>query len=209
MHIDRAYANISWFFDAWVRLMESHTRLMEVRDSDLGNASILIVSAPTDRGIAALSQANCRGESYLLCFSDQIEAIAQHYFCRHEIENVSTVVAPFFSIPVGSEELHAIYANCLVDLCDSEEVSMVLAERWRALKRGGCLYSVHMGMPSRTAGRAWGWLFRRFPALSQGFHPVSLVPSLLDRGFTVIQDRAPGRFGFPLRYVEAHKRKVA
>lgn len=205
MHIDSVYIAISRFFDTWVRLMENHTRRMQVRDSNLGNATILIVSPPTDPGIATLTKANRRGKSCLLCFSHQVEGIALDYCRRHRIENVSTVVTLFFHIPFGGEQLDAVYANCLFHLCDPEEIGTVLAEMGRALRHGGYLYSVHMGVPSRSAGRAWAWCFRKFPTLTHGFRPVHVASSLRDRGFAVVQDCAPGRLGFPLRYLVAQK----
>lgn len=205
MKIEKAYVAVSGFFDAWVALMENHTRVMEIRDSDLRDAKILIVSAPTDRGIAALTNANSHGESFLLCFSAEIEDIAQGYCRRRGIRNLVTVVAPFFSIPSDNEEFDAIYANCLFDLCDPREVDIVVDEMRRVLKEGGNLYSVHMGQPSSMTGRVWTWILRRFPSVSRGFRPVSVVPSLLDHGFRLVQNKAPERFGFPLRYIQAKK----
>jgi len=205
MGIERAYVSVSGFFDAWVALMENHTRVMEVRDSDLQDAKILIISAPTDRGIVALTEANYQGESFLLCFSTEIENIAKDYCRRRGIRNLVTIVAPFFSNPSDNEEFDAIYANCLFDLCNSREVNSVVTEMWRVLKQGGHLFSVHMGQPSRIIGRVWAWLFRQLPAISHGFRPVSVVPSLLDQGFILVQDQAPERFGFPLRYIQAKK----
>lgn len=164
MEIERAYVGGSSFFAAWVALMENHTRVMEVRDSDLHDAKILIISAPTDRGLAALTEANRQGESFLLCFSREIEDIAQGYCRRRGISNLVTVVAPFFSIPSDKEEFDAVYANCFFDLCDPSEVDAVVDEMWRVLKPGGYLYSVHMGQPSRMAGRVWAWFLRRFPS---------------------------------------------
>jgi SAM-dependent methyltransferase len=209
MEIERAYVSGSGFLNAWVALMENHTRVMEVRDSDLRDAKILIISAPTDRGIAALTEANCQGESFLLCFSAEIEDIAQDYCRRRGIRNLVTVVAPFFSIPSDKEEFDAVYANYFFDLCETSEIDVVIDEIWRVLKLGGHLFSVHMSQPSRMTGRVWAWLFQRFPAISRGFRPVSVVPSLLNQGFSLVQDQAPERFGFPLRYIQAKKQIVA
>jgi SAM-dependent methyltransferase len=209
MKIERAFVGISKFFDAWVAIMENHTRLMEIRDSDLQNAKILIISPPSDRGIAALTHANSQGESFLLCFSTEIEDIARAYCRRRDIKNLVTVVSPFFSIPSGTEEFDAVYANCLFDLCDPREVDIVVGEIWRVLKQGGHLYSAHMGQPSRMVGRVWVSMLQRFPAVSHGFRPVTLAPTLADQGFTLVQHRAPERLGFPLRYIQAKKPEVA
>jgi SAM-dependent methyltransferase len=191
MRIERAFVGISKFFDAWVAIMENHTRLMEIRDSDLQNAKI------------------SQGESFLLCFSTEIEDIARAYCRRRDIKNLVTVVSPFFSIPSGTEEFDAVYANCLFDLCDPREVDIVVGEIWRVLKQGGHLYSAHMGQPSRMVGRVWVSMLQRFPAVSHGFRPVTLAPTLADQGFTLVQHRAPERLGFPLRYIQAKKPEVA
>lgn len=199
-HVEKSYGALSRLFHTWVRIMEYHTRRMEVHDSSLGRSSILIVSAPTDAGIGALTRDNADGECFLLCFSHALEATAHDYCGRHGVQHLTTLVAPFFHVPLPDEELDSIYANCLFDLCEPPDVGGVLDEMWRVLKQGGHLYSVHMGVPSHLAARAWTTIIR-----TVGFRPVTLVPTLLDRGFAVRQDLAPERFGFPLRYVEAEK----
>ncbi|NOZ20326.1 MAG: class I SAM-dependent methyltransferase [Planctomycetes bacterium] len=209
MEIEKAYVALSRLISAWVALVEYHTRLMEAQDSDLRAAKILIISAPTDRGIVALTEANCQGESFLLCFTAEIEAIAQEYCRRRGITNIVTVVAPFFTIPYDEGEFDAVYANCLFDFCDPSNIPLMVEEIWRVLKQRGRLHSVHMGQPSRRLGRVWAWFFRRFPVLSGGCHPVSVAPLLLDRGFRLVRADAPERFGFPLRYTQAEKPKVA
>ena len=206
MSIEKAYVALSGIFDPWVALMESHTRRMEVRDSELHEAKILVISAPTDGGIAALTEANARGQSVLLCFSVEIEDIAQRYCRRRDIRNLATVVAPFFHVPSDDEEFDAVYANCFFDFCDPAAVDGVVDEIWRVLKQEGHLYSVHMGRPSRTVGRLWEWVLRRLPP-GNGFRPASVAPCLVERGFHLVRDEAPERLGFPLRYIQAKKAK--
>lgn len=185
--------------------MESHTRSMEVRDSKLQDSKILIISPPTDRGIGALTRANRHGESYLLCFTPAIARIADDYCRRNRIRNLQALVAPFFTIPLEDEVLGAIYANCFFDFCSVDELDVVVEEMWRTLRRGGRLYSVHMGAPSNLLGRGWAWLFRRFPGQSRGCHPVDIAPSLLERGFSLVREEPAERLGFPIRYVRAEK----
>lgn len=208
MNIERTYIDVSWFFHAWVGIMENHTRKLEVNDSSLHDSKILIISPPTDRGIEALAQANQSGSTYLLCFSTEIEDLAKKY-CQHRgIHGVQTVVAPFFSIPGNLGELDAIYANCFLDCCPPSKLDVIIDELWRALRQGGVLYSVHMGIPSHLMSHLWTVLFRSIPGPSRGFHPTDIVPSLSSRGFTVMQNQQPERFGFPLRYVKAEKTDV-
>lgn len=205
MEVESTYDAVSGFFHAWVGLMENHTREMEVRDSVLRDSKILIISPPTDTGIGALTRANQCGASYLLCFSARAESIAKEYCQRHGIQRLQTVVAPFFSIPFRNREFDIIFANCFFDCCLPRELNPIIDELRRALRQGGTLYSVHMGIPSGSMNHVWAWLLRRIPGPGRGFAPVSIVPSLASRGFTILRNRQPERFGFPLRYVQAKK----
>jgi len=208
LEIETAYVGVSRFMDGWVRLMENHIRLMELRDSSLVNSKILVISAPTDRGIRVLAQTNRHGESFLLCFSASIERIAQNYCRRHGVQNLRTVVAPFFSIPFSDGELDAIFANCFFDFCELQDFDAVVNEMWRALRNGGSLYAAYLGTPAGVIGRSWAWCFRRFPGLAQGVHPVDAVPSLRRCGFTLVKDQSVERLGCPLRYIQAEKPKL-
>jgi SAM-dependent methyltransferase len=205
MGIEKVHASIPYVFGAWVAVMEAHTRHMEVRDSELHDARILIISAPTDGGIAALARANASGQSLLLCLTAEIEAIAKRHCRRRDIRNLTTVVAPFFRIPTEDEEFDAVYANCFFDLCDPPQIKLVADEIWRVLKQGGHLYTVHMGQPAGVVGRLWAWLVQWFPFGGGGFRPVSVAPALFERGFRPVREEAPERLGFPLRYLQAAK----
>ena len=91
MKIEESYLAVSGFFDLWVRLIEIRTRIMEVQDSRINNLRILIISPPTDRGIKVLAQANQKGESHLLCFSEALGEIAKEYSLQHNIEGLKFV----------------------------------------------------------------------------------------------------------------------
>jgi len=209
MDIERAYAEVSWFFHAWVGLMENHTRELEISESSLRDAKILIISPPTDRGIEALSRANPVGSSYLLCFSSRIESIAKKHCKRHGIHGIQTVVAPLLNIPIGTGALDGIYANCFFDCCPPSQLNAIVDELRRALRQGGTLHSVHMGIPSHPMGHLWALLFRSIPGPARGFQPVDIAPLLSSRGFTVLRNQRPEKFGFPLRYVIAEKADAA
>lgn len=207
MDVERTFTEVSWFFHAWVGIMENHTREMEVNDSSLHNSKILIVSPPTDKGLKALSRANQLGSSYLLCLSPRIESIAKKYCRRRGIQGIQTVTAPYLDIPIGAGELDAIYANCFFDCCPPADLNATIDEFRRMLKPGGTLYSVQMGIPSRRSNHLWAFLFRNLPGPTRGFHPVNIVPPLSSRGFSVLRNQRPEKFGFPLHYVEAKHQK--
>jgi len=209
MDIERTYAEVSRFFHAWVDLMENHTRELEISESSLHDAKILIISPPTDRGIEALSRANPSGSSYLLCFSSRIGSIAKKH-CKHRgIHGIQIIVAPLLGLPIGTSKLDGIYANCFFDCCPPSHLDAIIDELRRALRPGGALHSVHMGIPSHLLGRLWTLLFRSIPGPARGFHPVNITPLLASRGFTILGNQQPEKFGFPLRYVIAEKTDAA
>lgn len=205
MDVEQAYFASSWLFDTWVRLMESHTRKMEVADSTHLGSKILIISPPTDPGMGILTNANRSGETSLLCFSKRTERIAIDYCAKHSIEGLVTKVAPFFHIPFADGELAAVYANCFFDFCRDTDFDLILDEIWRVLKRKGSHYAVYMGPPESLLAGRWEWILRRFHRLGQGCHPVRMAPYLSRRGFRILKDCPAQRLGFPIWYTHAEK----
>ncbi len=133
MKIEETYPVVSGFFDLWVRLMEIRTRIREVEDSRLNNSRILIISPPTDRGIKVLAQANPRGETHLLCFSEALGEIAKAISICCDIK---ICVEPFFSVPFDDNHFDAVFTNCFFDFCQKSDFNGILKEIKRVLKSG-------------------------------------------------------------------------
>jgi len=205
MKIEESYLAVSGFFDLWVRLMEIQTRIMEVKDSRLNNLRILIISPPTDRGIKVLTQSNPRGESHLLCFSEALEEVAKEYSRRCNIKGLKICVEPFFSAPFDDNYFDAIFTNCFFDFCQERDFNDILKEIKRTLKSKGLFFFVYMDMPSDFIGRTWGNLFDNFRSLSQGCHPVDIMPFLSKWSFKLKKDLTVRRLGFPVKYLIAEK----
>ena len=210
MDTEQSYFSISRFFDTWVRVMELHTRKMEVEDSEHWGSKILVISPPTDPGIRLLAKANQRGDTVLLCFSERLKQLAVNYSRQREMEPLDICVAPAFRLPFRDGELAAIYANCFFDFCQERDFAAILDEMWRALQMNGSLFMVYMGVPNGIAAKAWSWGCRRFQSLSRGCHPVSIGPVLSPHGFQLQKDLYAEKLGFPVRYTYAKKQsKVA
>ncbi len=203
MKIEESYLAASGFFDLWVRLMEIRTRIMEVEDSRLNDLRILIISPPTDRGIKVLAQANPRGETHLLCFSEALGDIAKEYSIRCNIKGLKTCVEPFFSVPFDDNHFDAVFANCFFDFCQESDFNDILKEIKRTLKSEGLFFSVYMAAPTDLIGRTWANVFRRFQSLSKSCHPVDIMPFLSKWSFKLKKDSIIRRFGFPVKYLIA------
>lgn len=200
MDVEQSYFAVSWFFNSWVRLMEYHTRKMEVVESAQLGRSRLIISPPTDAGIPILAHANSSGQTDLLCFSNRLQRVAAEYVTRRRIKNLATSVESFFQIPALDESLSAIYANCLFDFCSEEDFDMMLHEIWRVLKPGGILFAVYMAPASRFGSRLWTWVFDRLTCMSIRCNPVTISAHLSRNGFIIQKEMFVQRLGFPIIY---------
>lgn len=200
MDVEKSDFAISRFFNSWVRLMEYHTRKMEVIESAQLEPRRLIISPPTDAGIPILAHANSSGQTDLLCFSNRLQRVAAEYVRRHRIKSLATIVESFFQIPALDESLSAIYANCLFDFCAEEDFDMMLHEIWRVLKPGGILFTVYMAPTSRFGSRLWTWVFDRLTFMSNGCNPVTLSAHLTRNGFVIQEEMFVRRLGFPVIY---------
>jgi len=203
MKIEESYLAVSRFFDLWVRLIEIRTRIMELEDSRLNNLKILIISPPTDRGIKILAQANPRGETHLLCFSEALGEIAKEYSIRYNIESLKICVEPFFSVPFNDNHFDAVFTNCFFDFCQESDFNDILKEIKRTLKSNGLFFSVYMDVPTDLIGRTWVNLFVKFQSLSQGCHPVDIIPFLSKWNFKLKKNLTVRRLGFPVKYLIA------
>jgi SAM-dependent methyltransferase len=205
MDIEKSYIGISTFFGIWVRLMEIHTRLMQIQDLKINGLTILIISPPTDIGIKILTQENIEGQSYLLCFSSSIERVAKKYLDKNNITNLNICVSEFFHIPFCDAYFDAVFANCFFDFCDESYLDKIVFEVWRVLKDKGSFFSVHKGFPTSFISRLWSIIFGKMPFLSQGCHCVDIKDALVQNNFYLIRDVHLRRLGFPLEYIQAEK----
>jgi ubiquinone/menaquinone biosynthesis C-methylase UbiE len=203
MEIEESYLAVSGFFDLWVRLMEIRTRIMELEDSEIKNFKILIISPPTDIGIKMLAQANTGGETHLLCFSEALGEMAKEYSKKHNIENLEICVEPFFLIPFNDNHFDAVFTNCFFDFCQRRDFNDILKEIKRTLKSNGLFFSVYMDTPKDLIGRTWANLFEKVQALSQGCHPVDIMPFLPKWSFKLKKNVTFRRLGFPVKYLIA------
>ncbi len=199
--INERYQRLSWYFDLWVRVFEYETRHLEAEALSSSNLNILIISPPTDPGILLISDANSAGNTHLLCFSESLKKRARVYSKKKSIEGLDLLVAPFFSIPLSDNSVDIIMANCFFDFLDEQSLEDVLKEIHRVLKPNGHLFAVYMDKPTYLPGRLWSIIFRKLTFLSQGCHPVDIVPYAEKAGFSLIRSLKLSRFGFPLRYL--------
>jgi ubiquinone/menaquinone biosynthesis C-methylase UbiE len=205
MDIEESYKRIFWFFDRWVRVMEFHTRIMEIQDSFISSHKILILSPPTDTGIKILTQINFNGETHLMCFSERLAEIAKEYSIENGIENLNIFIDRFFNLPFKDGYFDAVFANCFFDFCQNSDIDKIICEIKRVLKKGGGFYSVYMNLPSMFCDHLWTILIKLTPYLRNTIFPVDIKDLLVQHGFKVEKDIMARRLGFPIKYIVALK----
>ncbi len=150
---------------------------------------------------------NSKGETFLLCFSDEIAKMAERYSNQHNTTNLNICVENFFTIPFNDRYFDAVFANCFFDFCQEKDFNMITLEIQRVLKDKGKIFSVYMDFPSSIAGKIWNFVFNKITFLSQGCHPVDIRPVLSKHNFNYKKDISLKRFGFPIKYIQAVKQK--
>ena len=203
MSISTAYAKLSPWFDRWVRVMEIHTRRLELQDARLGELNAMIISPPTDTGIRMIARANEAGTTCLLCWSAQVLEAAGRDARTHGLPQLQLLRAAVPAVPLRDSVLDVVFANCVFDFCDDDETEGILAELARVLRPGGSLFAVYVGQPAGALARVWCRLVENLPPMGLGCRPVDILPSLRRHGFGDPEERCPTRLGLPLRYVHA------
>ena len=199
-----AYELLAPRFERWSKMMELQTRRMEVEEAGLGGAVAVIISPPTDIGIRLIAEANRDGITYLICWSKQLYEAAKRYSAACDANLLLLFDEPL-GLPLDDASVDLVFANCLFDFCEAEQIDDLLAGIERILRPGGSLFAVYMGESSRLAARIWTGIFRSFPALSGGCRPVEISDAVGQFGFEVEKALRASRLGFPLRYLHARK----
>jgi len=109
-------------------------------------------------------------------------------------------------LPSPRGSFSAVYTSFTLELFDTPEIPLVLAEIWRVLNSGGRLGVVCMlktDHPSRMV-RLYEWLHGTFPSLAD-CRPIDVRPMIESAGFRIESIRERSMWGLPVELVVAKK----
>ncbi len=204
-----AYNRLSGIYD-WLA-GSSETPLMmlglEMLAAGAGD-SILEIGSGT--GNALLELANKVGESGIVHGVDLSPGMLQQASERLLHEGTSgrviLVEADGALLPYSSESFSAIFMSFTLELFDTPEIPLVLAECRRVLKPGGRLgvVAMHKTEPPGRVVRLYEWFHDHFPAYAD-CRPIDSLVLLEAAGFSMVKHEAKSMWGLPVELTVAKK----
>ena len=149
---------------------------------------VLEIGPGTGHSLVSLAQAvGPTGKVYGLDLSEGMLAVAQANLQKAGFsERVELIAGDALHLPYASESLDAIFMSFTLELFDTPEIPMVLAECRRALRLGGRLAVV--GISKEGEGgfvlHAFEWTHRHFPNLLD-CRPIFVRKAMEAAGFHI------------------------
>lgn len=188
----RSYYNkIAQFYD----LLAEHSE-GPIRESGLkllaatAGERVLEIGSGTGHCLIELAEAvGSNGRVYGIDLSDKMVELAQELVRdRGLADRVELKCGDAEHLPYGSDSLDAVFMSFTLELFDTPDIPLVLAECHRVLKPGGRIVVVavsHEGKPG-LALQVYEWTHRHFPNLLD-CRPIFVRRALEAAGFTIGQ----------------------
>jgi len=183
------YDKISKVYD----LLSEHTE-GPVREAGLrmlapqGGEALLEIGFGTGHALVALAEGvGPTGKVYGIDLSDGMMAVAAH---RVEAEGVADRVelrpGDATDLPYAANSLDGVFLSFTLELFDTKEIPLVLAQCWRVLKPGGRMVVVGMSKEGEHGiiYEAYEWTHRHFPNFVD-CRPILVSQAVAAAGFEV------------------------
>jgi demethylmenaquinone methyltransferase/2-methoxy-6-polyprenyl-1,4-benzoquinol methylase len=110
-------------------------------------------------------------------------------------------------LPFEAERFHAVFMSFTLELFDTPEIPLVLAQCHRVLRPKGRIGLVAMARPERPglAVRLYAWAHARWPAMVD-CRPIQAQDALQEAGFQIEIVQRRMMWGLPVEAIRASKR---
>jgi demethylmenaquinone methyltransferase/2-methoxy-6-polyprenyl-1,4-benzoquinol methylase len=170
--------------------------------------SALEIGFGTGHAIVALAQA--AGPAGNVCgidISEGMRTIAERRAAQAGVsDRVDLQVGDAAQLPFEAGCFQAVFMSFTLELFDTPEIPLVLAQCRRVLRPGGRIGLVAMAMPGRpgTAVRLYEWCHARWPAWID-CRPIHAQEALQEAGFTMDNVKRLKMWGLPVDVIRAHQ----
>jgi demethylmenaquinone methyltransferase / 2-methoxy-6-polyprenyl-1,4-benzoquinol methylase len=205
-NIGSVYDKIAPIYDFWGMLTESKARnraieLAEIRDGQ----SILEVAAGTGLAFYEIIKRNPNGINTGIDISRKMLAKAKNRVSKLFKANYSLNVGSAFNLDIEDESIDILVNNYMFDLIPFEDMSKILEEFKRVLKKDGKLILVNMTEGERFGSRLYDLLYNISPKTMGGCRGVKLTDRLKNHDFKVEIREYYQQMLFPSEVILARK----
>jgi demethylmenaquinone methyltransferase/2-methoxy-6-polyprenyl-1,4-benzoquinol methylase len=167
---------------------------------------ILEIGFGTGHCILALAQAvGATGKVCGIDLSDGMLAITQERVRRAGLlDRVDLRVGDAAQLPFVKGEFDGVFMSFTLELFDSPEIPLVLAQCYAALRVGGRLSVVSLVKKPGTAVKIYEWFHEKMP-IAVDCRPIYAQPALAAAGFTIKDVSSLSMWGLPVEIILAEK----
>jgi ubiquinone/menaquinone biosynthesis C-methylase UbiE len=203
------YDRISKWYDAIEGIWTKKSKEAGLRK--LGAAEgekVLDIGFGTGRAVLALARSvGEAGKVYGIDISPRMLDVASAKTAGRGYETrVELVLGDASHLPYDSEFFDAVFMSFVLELFDTPEISQVLSECARVLKKGGriCVVSLSKAGGIKPMRGIYEWGHRGFPRLLD-CRPIFLRASIENAGFRILDASMTSIAGIPVEIVLAAK----
>ena len=205
-HIGAVYDRIAPVYDVWGQRTESRAReralaLAEIEDGE----QILEVAVGTGLTFYEIVKRNPTGSNTGIDLSPGMLAMARKRMRKLSGANYSLAQGSAFDLNVADESIDLLINSYMFDLIAFEDMSAVIEEFKRVLKKEGRLVLVNMTVEKRLGSRLYEALYRLSPKTMGGCRGVEMTERLRQHGFQIVVRDTVRQMLFPSEVLLARK----
>jgi ubiquinone/menaquinone biosynthesis C-methylase UbiE len=118
--------------------------------------------------------------------------------------NISLHIGDATRLPFADNQFHAVFMSFTLELFETAEIPVVLAECRRVLQQGGRLGIVSLIKDETNAVKVYEWFHARFPRIVD-CHPIFVQQVLKAAGFSISNAVEKRLWGLPVAAIIARK----
>jgi len=194
-HLSRWY---DWLAGPERRFMRRGLQLLSIQPGE----RVLEIGFGTGHALVRIAQA--AGRSYGVELSPGMLAVARRRVARAGLSRaVQPALADAMRLPFVAGVFDALLMSFTLELFDTPDIPVVLAECRRVLRPGGRLGVVALAQGGGPAVRLYEWAHRRFPRAID-CRPILVHNVLEQAGFHVAASEQAAMWGLPVQMVVAN-----
>lgn len=206
--VRKIYNSLSKVYDIWGVLTESRARRRAIELAEIKNGEkILEVAVGTGLAFYEIVKRNPVGMNIGIDISEGMLNKARKRLSRLKSEKYELKIASAFEIPYPYSTFDLIMNNYMFDLIPFSEMSKILYEFKRVLKKNGRLVLVNMTEGKTMLSRIYDRLYQLSPKTLGGCRGVKMQKILESAGFRVITHEYIQQMLFPSEIILAEKIK--